>query len=102
MVNQLPKEFVTIIYFWDGKYWVGQIEEHDITCQQNSFLECKIEMRSTLKKLYDETMAKYKIPFCNIPKSSHKYSILWKLSFIKETLTFDALMQETTERKNNE
>lgn len=88
------KNYISIIYFWDGRYWVGQVKEHDITAHHHSFLECKIEMRSTLKKLYDETMKKYGIPFLHIPKSSYKYSILWKLSYIKEILTFDTLKTE--------
>jgi hypothetical protein len=88
------KNYITITYFWDGKYWIGQVKEHDITAQRDSFLECKIEMRSTLKKLYDESMKKYGIPFLHTPKSTYKYSILWRLASIKEVLTFATLKTE--------
>ena len=97
MLGYLPtKEQITIIYFWDGKYWLGQVMEYDIAVQKDSFLECKIEMREFVKKIYRDTCNQLGSPFCDITKPNYKYPFLWKLFSIREILTYDSIERDIT------
>ena len=90
-----PKNKITIIYFWEGKYCVAQGIEYDFTVQKETFLECRLEMRKLIKGSYNETINKYGIPFLNIPKSNFKFPLLWRFISIKEVISYDDISRQT-------
>ncbi|MCX6783301.1 MAG: hypothetical protein NTZ20_04955 [Candidatus Levybacteria bacterium] len=96
LLRNVYKKEVSIIYFWDGKYWVAALREYDIMAQSDSFLQVRMEMRSLLRKRYIEGKNKYgaSIPFVNIPKPEYKFPLLWRLFSIRETITFDSLERD--------
>lgn len=96
LLGNVYKKEVSVVYFWDGKYWIAALREHDIMTQSDSFLQVRIEMRSLLRKLYIEGKAKFGgvIPFMNSPKSDLVFPLLSRLFSITETVTFDSLERD--------